>query len=236
MGVTLGHVSADAVALVTLVGLITITLSTYMILYSGALYRVLEPFIGWLERKLPHRELGEPPLAEQRYDVILIGLGRYGREIAKILHLAGTKVLGVDFDPEALARWRKRGLPAIYGDAADPELATALPFAGAQWVIVAMPSLGTSITHEDGRVVAIRGLREAGFKGKVAVRSQDPSDARHLHQAQADLVLAPFADGAARAVELLGLEIPLTNARSTGRSSGPDHRPRQQPSSTLISS
>src|SRR6056297_2512145 len=43
MGVTLGHVFDAAVGLVTLVGLVTITLSTYMILYSQTIYGWIEP-------------------------------------------------------------------------------------------------------------------------------------------------------------------------------------------------
>jgi voltage-gated potassium channel Kch len=203
MGVTLGHVPDEAIALVTLVGLITITLSTYMILYSGRLYQLLEPFIGLLERRVPYRETGDPAV-EQNYDVILVGLGRYGREIARALHAFGMRVLGVDFDPEALARWRKRGLHALYGDAADPEFAATLPLAGVAWVVIAAPGLGVGVTHEDGRVVLLRGLREAGFEEGIAVRCDNPTEARALHRSGATLILSPFSDGAVRAAELIG--------------------------------
>ena len=102
MGISLGHVAGDSMALVTLVGLVTITLSTYMILYSHVLYRVMEPYLGWFERQRPYRE-SEPAAAPGVcFDVILFGLGRYGREIARVLEASGVRVLGVDFDPEAL--------------------------------------------------------------------------------------------------------------------------------------
>ncbi len=45
MGITLGHIDAGALGLTTLVGLITIAMSTYMILYSHPLYEKLGP--GW---------------------------------------------------------------------------------------------------------------------------------------------------------------------------------------------
>ena len=47
MGITLGHIGQGALGLVTLVGLVTITLSTYMILYSQRLY-------GWLQALARH--------------------------------------------------------------------------------------------------------------------------------------------------------------------------------------
>lgn len=43
MGVTLGHVGETSSGLVTLVGLVIMTLATDMILYSQTLYRWLEP-------------------------------------------------------------------------------------------------------------------------------------------------------------------------------------------------
>ena len=46
MGVSLGHVQEDALGLVTMVGLVTIAASTYMITYSHQLYAVFEPLLG----------------------------------------------------------------------------------------------------------------------------------------------------------------------------------------------
>jgi hypothetical protein len=45
MGITLGHVGVEALGLTTLVGVVTIALSTYMILYSHPLYERWRP--GW---------------------------------------------------------------------------------------------------------------------------------------------------------------------------------------------
>lgn len=47
MGISLGHVGMSALGLTTLVGIITITLSTYMILYSQPLYERLAPCSGY---------------------------------------------------------------------------------------------------------------------------------------------------------------------------------------------
>ncbi|WP_206516500.1 NAD-binding protein, partial [Xanthomonas euvesicatoria] len=131
-------------------------------------------------------------------------VGRYGREIARVLHEGDAKVLGVDFDPEALGEWRKRGLPGLYGDAADPEFAMSLPLEDVRWLIIATPHIGPSVVHDDGRLVLMREIREAGYGGKIAIRSHDAEDAEKLMTAGADLVLRPFADAAVRAGEMLG--------------------------------
>jgi Kef-type K+ transport system membrane component KefB len=98
MGISLGHVGSGTLGLTTLVGLITIALSTYMILYSHPLYERLAPLLGIFERKRPFRELA---VATERHDlreadVIVLGLGRYGGRLGMALQEAGLKVLGVE--------------------------------------------------------------------------------------------------------------------------------------------
>jgi len=122
LGVSLGHIGADTLGLITLVGLVTIGLSTYLILYSHPLYDRIAPWLGWFERRLTYREQqledGAVPAAPE---VILFGLGRFGDNIARGLHGRGVRVLGVDFDPQAIAAWHRHGQGAQYGDAEDPE-------------------------------------------------------------------------------------------------------------------
>ena len=204
MGVTLGHVFDEAVGLVTLVGLVTITLSTYMILYAQTIYGWIEPWIGIFERRNPHREDHSESSKSASYDIILFGLGRYGTQLSRVMHDAGAKVLGVDFDPEAVANWRKNGLPGLYGDAADPEFVIGLPLARARWLIIATPHIGPSVTHEDARLILMEEARKAGFTGKVAIRGHGAEDKAMLEKAGADLVLDPFADAAVRAGEIVG--------------------------------
>jgi len=214
MGIQLGHVPDGGMGLVTLVGLITITLSTYMILYSQQLYRICEPLLGFAERRVPHREAAADAVADGGvHDVVVFGLGRYGFEVAKILSAAGARVLGVDFDPQAVDRWRKRGHEGVYGDAGDPEFPTTLPLAGVGWVVIAATPLHPGLAHDDSRMALADGLRQAGYAGRIAVRSDDPWDARRLRKAGVDVVVSPYEDAAERAVEELGYRPPPDRPR-----------------------
>jgi Kef-type K+ transport system membrane component KefB len=56
MGVLIGHVTEDALGLVTMVGLVTIATSTYMITYSHQIYAVFRPLLGIFEGKGTPRE------------------------------------------------------------------------------------------------------------------------------------------------------------------------------------
>lgn len=113
MGITLGHVGSSTLALVTLVGVLTIAVSTYMILYSQPLYERLSPWLGWFERRHPFREQGVgESLSHFRHDPVQVwvfGLGRMGEQVLRRLQDQGVRVAGVDFDPEVVGRLRRAG-------------------------------------------------------------------------------------------------------------------------------
>jgi len=204
MGVSLGHVGQDALGLVTMVGLVTIAASTYMITYSHQLYAVCEPLLGRFERTGTPREPHEAGShASEGYPVIIFGLGRFGTAIGMRLKRRGIDVLGVDFNPAAVRRWRELGLETEFGDATDPEFVTELPLANARWIVSTVPIHPTGLSHEDARSTLIQLTRTAGFRGQIAVASHHARDTEEMHAAGADVVLEPFQDAADRAVELL---------------------------------
>jgi voltage-gated potassium channel Kch len=204
MGLSIGHVDEAALGLVTLVGLITIGLSTYMITYSHWIYDWLEPLLWPFEREVPHREDREARVGKwQKFDVLLFGLGRYGMGIARRLRQHGLKVLGVDFNPEVIRSWNEQDVAVIYGDATDPEFIGGLPLGAARWVVSAVPEHQTGLTHEDPRVALIQALRFHGYAGRIAVTAQRAVNVERLREAGADLVLLPFQDAADQAVALI---------------------------------
>lgn len=201
MGVSLGHVNTDALGLVTLVGLVSIALSVYMITYSFQLFRFLEPVLGVFERKEPHRENAIAQDAVPRdVDVVLFGLGRYGSAIVRQLQEAGIQVFVVDFNPDVVQRARASGINAVYGDAADPEVIDALPIEGVKWVISALPQHDTGLTHQDPRHILLDGLNRRGFAGRIALSSHREEQELELMKRGAHVVMHPFHDAADRAV------------------------------------
>ena len=204
MGVSLGHVQQDALGLVTMVGLVTIAASTYMITYSHQLYAMCEPVLGIFERKGTPREPSEAGAhRNEGYTVIIFGLGRFGTAIGIRLKKRGIRVLGVDFNPQAVRRWRELGLETEFGDASDPEFVAELPLPRAEWIVSTVPIHHTGLTHEDTRTTLIQLTRTSGFRGRIAVASHHARDTEELFASGADIVLEPFHDAADRAVDIL---------------------------------
>lgn len=205
MGLALGHVDREALGLVTLVGLITIALSVYMITYSHILYRWLEPMLNMFERKVPMREENEETknIEHKKHDVVLFGLGRLGTAIAEQLRADKVELLAIDFNPDEVRHWRRMGYDAVYGDASDHEFIETLPLNTVKWVVSAMPQHDLGVTHEDPRFVLIDGLKRSGYTGKIAVSAQLPYEEKQLKDKGADLVFLPFHDAAKTAVSMM---------------------------------
>ncbi len=202
MGVTLGHVGGNALAVTTTVGIVTIAASTYMILYAERLYEALAPVLAIFERKVPYRETrgALAPHDEAQPEVIVFGMGRYGQRLAEQLARDGRQVLGVDFDPELVRAAVRHTVPVRFGDASDPALLDDLPLAGAKWAVLTMPD-------PDVALALVAALRAHRFRGRIALAVRSGEDIRRLSRAHPDLLLRPFQDAADHAARLLAAEL-----------------------------
>ncbi|SFE80741.1 cation:proton antiporter [Blastococcus tunisiensis] len=205
LGLGLGHITADTVGLITAVGIVTIALSTYMILYSAPLYARLAPLLSVFERSRPtHGE--EEGAADPSVDMVVIGAGRYGGRLVRQLLTQEARVLVIDSDPQALENISQDGAETLYGDAEEPELIDALPLRGASWVVSTVPDRSVNLA-------LLHGLDQTDFAGKVALTAHNDHDAERLEAAGVDLVLRPFHAAADSGAALL-----LDDARPrTGR-------------------
>ena len=202
LGVSLGHINDRVLELITLIGLITMGVSCYMIIYARKIYSYLSPYLDIFQRKVKHPEetIGDGAKARlSEIDVILLGLGRYGGSMIRYLQEQEMVVVGVDFDPEIVKFWQKRGVITFYGDAENPEFTGMLPLDKTQWIVSTIPGqdLGLSLIHA---------LKKHNFQGKIALTTHCKREMNILEEAGADLILLPFRDAAKEAAETLAEE------------------------------
>ncbi len=185
LGFAVGHITEETVGLITLVGLVTIGLSTYLILYSHQIYDAISPVLSIFERKIPFSEQDELTDEAQDYDVVLIGLGRFGTRLSEMLddHPELT-YLGIDFDPEIVRAWQKKGKNIVYGDMEDPDLIERLPLTRSK-VIVSTVSDYQHSKH------LMKILKEVNYPGKVFLTSVHEKDYELLLTCDPEQVLRP---------------------------------------------
>lgn len=186
LGLSLGHITNETVSLITLIGLITIALSTYLITYSEQIYHRVKRWLEVLERRGPR----EPKIvAADSFDVILYGLGRFGGHLAHRLSIAGHRVLAVDFDPHQVKTHSADEFAVVFGSAEDEQLLEALPLSEAKYVISAIPIAQVNLA-------LLQSLRQHGFTGTIALTAHTHHDAERLRAAGVHTVLEPFSTAA----------------------------------------
>ncbi|MCX7965540.1 MAG: cation:proton antiporter [Syntrophorhabdaceae bacterium] len=197
LGLNLGHIDKDAMSLVTLVGVITICLSSYMIIYSGKIYKLIAPFLKIFEKKHPYREeIASGACVVPEVDMLIIGLGNYGSNLARHLLERKKRIAGVDFNPQVLEEWRLRGIPVVFGDMGDPEFIDNLPIHCSHWIV-------STVRDRDLNMTILHLLKEKKYEGKIALTATDEKEAKLYAQNGAHVVLKPFEDASEEAADSL---------------------------------
>jgi Kef-type K+ transport system membrane component KefB len=202
MGISLGHVGKDVLGLTTIVGIVTIALSTYMILYSHPLYERLSTWLSIFERKNPYKELANESefSINSLSDVIVFGAGRYGSALARGLQRNGLNVLAIDFDPENYKKQQRKGLNIRYGDGTESDFIDSLPIKNTKWIVSTLPDITSNKS-------LIHALKENHYQGNIAVVAREEIDKAMLKKVGATIVLYPIVDAVEYAVESLVKEI-----------------------------
>ncbi len=113
-----GLIGDQLTAIITLVALITISTSTYLMKYDDSIYHLLESKLHLFERK----NIKEHQHKQQFYPIILFGYHRGGHEFLQAFRDMKQRYLVVDYDPEVIEHLDRQGIRNTYGDATDEEL------------------------------------------------------------------------------------------------------------------
>lgn len=194
IGLENGHIDEETLGLITLVGLITIALSTYMILYSGPIFKRISPLLTVFEKKHPTRKEDSPE--EEEIDYIVIGSGRLGSNLIKNILAKGQSLLVVDFDPNVVAKWQNEGVRAEYGDADDPELPAMLPLKNTRQII-------STATNTDTNQRLLKFLKENKYEGKITIVAHSDEEEEYFKKEGAHNILRPFKNAAEVIIENL---------------------------------
>ena len=179
VGLGLGLLPPEGIQLIVAGALVSIAL-------NPLLFRAIDPLEAYIKQHdrvhaiFERRgDLGrlEPAESEPlRRHAILAGYGRVGRTIASVFDRRGYHYVVISQDRRAIEELRARGVPAIYGDAARPELLEHAGIQLARMLIVAIgdghatrliveraraanPSVDLIVrTHSDNEAARLRGI------------------------------------------------------------------------------
>jgi CPA2 family monovalent cation:H+ antiporter-2 len=159
------------------------------LILAGALLSIIaNPFLmGVLDR----RRATEAREAQERFDakaavpeditnhVLLIGYGRVGRELARVLHEHGVPLVVIDGEERLAERARSDGLPAIRGNAVNESVLREAAPERAHMALLAIPN-----ALEAGEIIAT--LRKVNPSMSIVARGHSDNEVKHLLEHGAD--------------------------------------------------
>ena len=124
---------------------------------------------------MPSRRRPASPIPVTRLTghVVLVGYGRVGSVVGAALHAAKVPLLVIESDDDLIEMLRNRGMEAIGGNAADPELARAANYPAARCLLVAVPD-----GFEGGQIV--EQAHAINPKLPIIARSHSDEETEHL--------------------------------------------------------
>lgn len=155
------------------------------ILAGALLSIVVNPMIftalaRWQKRrKMQTQDASADPESALKNHAIVIGYGRVGKHLAKLLQDRGVELIVVDSNGELVEQARDNGMMAIRGNAASAELLNELSVATATHALIAIPN-----AYAAGEIIAR--LRSANPAISILARAHSDSAARHFFERGAD--------------------------------------------------
>lgn len=188
LGVSVGHLTGEILSLITIVGLITISGSTYLITYSDKIYPYLSKYLSIFERK----KLREEGSESKGYDLILFGYNRIGYDLLKSFKKLKKRFLVVDYNPETNLELCNDNVDCLYGDADDEEFLSGLSLTETKMVVSTIPEFETNM-------LLIGKIRQMNKSAIIMVMSHNIEEARDLYSRGATYVIMPHFLGGSHA-------------------------------------
>mgnify|MGYP005838794541 CR=1 FL=1 len=187
-GALLGHLGADFLSLTTLLAVITITVTTYVIKFDREIYGKSNKFLKFFENL--SRANSELMYIDENptHKVVLIGYDRMGYTISKKLDDMEKDYLVVDFNPDIIKKLIREKKPCIYGDAGDIEILEKLHLEQVEMVISTTPDLTAA-------ELLINKVREQNQQAIIIVTAMEIEEALKLYDKGANYVIVPHLLG-----------------------------------------
>lgn len=186
-GVSNGVVMESALPIVTLVALITIGISTYLMKYDDRLYKMFSRFLNIFERK----NTKDSSRKKAPFPAILLGYHKGGHEFVAAFREMKLRYLVIDDDPEIIEHLENQGIRHEFGDMTDHEFLTEVNAAGATLVV-------STIESVDANLATLGFLRRHNKNISYVCHALNYDDAARLYEAGASYVSLPHYIGSER--------------------------------------
>lgn len=188
-GIAAGYVTPSALPLATMVGLVTIAGSSYLVAYNERLYEGMARFF-------PAHKHERNQVFAAGSEVILLGYDRMGKEILPSMKQMTDHYRVVDFNPVVVEELLADGEPVTYGDAGNEDALMMVHVDKAKLVVSTIPDMSVNDALLDF-------CRHRQSKATVVVTVKSSSDAKRCYDLGATFVIVPSILSGERFAEFL---------------------------------
>ncbi len=217
-GLALGLLEHDQYSLILAGALVSITVNPLLYRLIGSTERALQRFPRLWERLNHHQRMETP--AGQKLDghVVVIGYGRVGHHIVDVLGELQVPHLVVELDAERVAELRRKGVPTLYGDAANSEVLSHAGLDHARALVVTLPD-------EAAAEMVVATARDRAPNLPIIARATTTEGVRRLAQLGAQDVIHPELEGGLEIVRhtLMRLRFPIREVQQYADAVRHDH-------------
>ena len=185
LGNSQGLVSDDLVAIITMIALISIAFSAYMIIYADGLYELFKQELGLFERRNLSKNTSE---RQRNYDLVLFGYHKGGQEFLKVFESLKRNYVVIDYDPEVIEILEHQKTDHLYGDITDIELLEEINLSKTKLVV-------STITDYDTTLFLLKFLADKESGAVVICHADTVAEAEELYSLGASYVMMPHYIG-----------------------------------------
>lgn len=200
LGFQMGYLQSGEVGLVTLIGIITIALSSYMIQYAGTIYEWLKPVLVFFDFRKGAAEKHLKAGLVLKNHVVLVGADRLGHHLIDALIKNKHDFMIVDFNPEVVEKYVEQGLLAICGDITDSYIQAEAHLNNAKMIISTIPDYNSNLALLEAVQKFSKGKRS---KSKLIFIAQDEAEIKALYDREIDYVISPHFMGGLHLAKIL---------------------------------
>ncbi|HEX6853296.1 MAG TPA: cation:proton antiporter [Candidatus Polarisedimenticolaceae bacterium] len=217
-GLSLGLLDLDQYSLLLAGAALSITVNPFLFRARPRLETLLRRVPGYWKPQESLRPLSG--VAEERLTehVVVVGFGRVGKHLVDVLQSLRVPFVVIESDIDRIAVLNERGIPALYGDAANSEVVTQVALERARALVSTVP-------EDSAALVIVTSARDINPNLRIIARAATAEGVRRLAKAGAHHVIHPELEGGLELVHhtLLSLGYPLRQSHEYAESVRRDH-------------
>ncbi len=185
LAVDSGIARPEVASIITLVAIITIAISTYLMQYDDNLFMRFDRLkLHMFEKEVTYKESKR----KTGYPIILFGYHHGGHELIRIFRQMKHRFLVVDYDPEIIELLEAQKVDFLYGDATDNELLNEASIEKGRLIV-------STITDHSTNIFLVTTITTTNPGAVIICHADNNHQANELYELGASYVMIPHYIG-----------------------------------------